>query len=286
MPGAQWRTFRLGNRAELLVEQLLAAFAFTTRVPRQEDVGIDFFCGLISRDGDLLKSGPLFTVQAKSSAEPLVCDRPHEIEWITNRDNPHLICVADRNALAMDVYSTWNVMCGPLAAGQQRITLLPGVAASAWPGVVHSADGSQQIQLGAPIVRITDRDIFDEARVDQIATVIREWVTLDRNNIANRLAAIYWVIGPLQYETGTPLSASGQAATAVYWHPDNLARCARNLARTAGAIALIIRDQVPGSDTEQIWIARRAALLEVLRTHWALIDEGTRSFLSAQGMGP
>jgi hypothetical protein len=35
--------------SELLAEQLLAGFAFTTRVPRQEDHGIDFFCNLISR---------------------------------------------------------------------------------------------------------------------------------------------------------------------------------------------------------------------------------------------
>lgn len=43
MAGCRWRTFRLGDRSELLVEQLLASLAFTTRVPRQEDVGVEFF---------------------------------------------------------------------------------------------------------------------------------------------------------------------------------------------------------------------------------------------------
>jgi len=70
MPGVRARDLRRGDRSELLAEQLLAGFAFTTRVPREEDHGIDFFCNLISKEDPLLKAGSFFTVQAKSSAEP------------------------------------------------------------------------------------------------------------------------------------------------------------------------------------------------------------------------
>jgi hypothetical protein len=114
MPGARLRTFRLGNRSELLVEQLLAGFAFTTRVPTPEDVGVDFFCSLTHQEKHLLKAGPFFAVQAKSSTDPIVYEKAHELEWVTNQENPLLICVADRKALAMDVYSTWNLLCGVL----------------------------------------------------------------------------------------------------------------------------------------------------------------------------
>ncbi len=48
MSGARSRTFRLGDRSEFLVEHLLAGVAFSTRVPRQEDIGIDFMCSLIT----------------------------------------------------------------------------------------------------------------------------------------------------------------------------------------------------------------------------------------------
>jgi hypothetical protein len=34
MSGGRARSFRLGDRSELLVEHLLAGIAFTTRVPR------------------------------------------------------------------------------------------------------------------------------------------------------------------------------------------------------------------------------------------------------------
>ena len=113
MSGGRSRTFRLGDRAELLIEHLLSAIAFTTRVPRQEDIGIDFMCSLItgSHGAGLLKAGPFLSVQAKSSAEAVVYEKAHEREWIMHQENPLLICVADRAASAMDVYSTWNLIC-------------------------------------------------------------------------------------------------------------------------------------------------------------------------------
>ena len=133
MPGARYQPFRLGDRSELLAELLLSAFAFTTRVPRQEDIGFDLFCSLITREGKLLKAGPFFAVQAKSSTDPLTFSKDHEIAWLTGQENPLLLCVVDRPKLAMDVYSTWNVMCGPLEWGLSPITLLPGVKPDTWP---------------------------------------------------------------------------------------------------------------------------------------------------------
>ena len=71
MPGARLRNFRFGDNAELLAEFALNTFAFTTRVPRQEDVGHDLFCSLTERDGNLLRAGPFFTVQIKSDRSEL-----------------------------------------------------------------------------------------------------------------------------------------------------------------------------------------------------------------------
>jgi hypothetical protein len=209
-----------------------------------------------------------------------VFTKPHEIAWITSLENPLLICVADRGALAMDVYSTWNIACGQLAAGRQPMTVLPGVAPPNFPGVVHKPDKSQEIYLGAPVVRVTNADIFDEARVDEVATVINEWVAFDRRNIVNRQAAMYWVEGPLAYETGQGPFASGRGAVAFYWHPDNLPGCARNLARVGTAISLILRDYFPGQHED-----RRNALREALRTHWGSIDDFVKPYMRSQGFG-
>jgi hypothetical protein len=117
MPGGRLRSFRLGDRAELLVGHLLAGVAFTTPVPREEDIGVDFICSLIRSDDEnagFLKAGPIFFVQSKSSTEDWVFEKPHELEWIKHQENPILLCVANREAGAMDVYSTWNLLCGVL----------------------------------------------------------------------------------------------------------------------------------------------------------------------------
>lgn len=287
MPGGRLRTFRLGDRSELLVEQLLSAFAFTTRVPRQEDIGVDFFCSLISRQEQPLKAGPFFAVQAKSSSDPVVYEKDHEIAWITSQENPLLLCVADRAALAMDVYSTWNLLCGPLKDKPSRIKLLPGVARGEWPGVEFKSDGTQEIYLGAPIIRVTDADVFDDASVDRIAGVIAEWVALDRTNIVNRHVGMFWVAGPLNYRIGQSPYESGQAGVAFYWNPANLPQCSVNLGRVATALTLVLRDGLTEADrTQPDWATRIAALQEVIRSHWDLFDESVRQFLIGQGLGP
>lgn len=71
MPGGRLRSFRFGDRNELIAEFVLNTFAFTTRVPRQEDVGHDLLCVLSNLKGDMFWAGPSFTVQVKSEHEPL-----------------------------------------------------------------------------------------------------------------------------------------------------------------------------------------------------------------------
>lgn len=290
MPGARLRTFRLGDRSELLAEQLLAGFAFTTRVPRQEDVGADFFCSLIHQEEHILKAGPFFAVQTKSTTDPVVYEKVHELEWITNQENPLLLCVADRKALAMDVYSTWNLLCGVLNGwrGQKkpnRILLVPDVDADTWPGVEDKDDGSQEIRLGKPIARVTDADIFDDGRMEQIANVIGDWVAFDRTNIVNRHAHMYWVVGPLTYQTNQSPWASGQGSVAFFYHPANLQECAINLGRVAAALRLVLHH--PQVDaTKPPWPSRISTLNELLRSHWELFDEPVRSFLTNHGMKP
>ena len=72
MPGAQPIGPRYGTSAELLAEFVLGSMAFTTRVPRQEDVGHDLLCVLAERSGRMMLAGPFFTVQVKNKKQELV----------------------------------------------------------------------------------------------------------------------------------------------------------------------------------------------------------------------
>jgi hypothetical protein len=66
---------------------------------------------LIIDDGseNLRRAGTFFCVQAKSNTVPLIFKKKHELEWIEGSGEPLLICVADRDNGAMDVYYTWNL---------------------------------------------------------------------------------------------------------------------------------------------------------------------------------
>jgi hypothetical protein len=291
MTGARLRSFRLGDRSELLVEHLLAGFTFTTRVPRQEDIGIDFLCSLITGyDGEkLLKAGPFFAVQAKRSAEALVYEKAHELEWITNQENPLLLCVADREAAAMEVYSTWNLLCGVLGGGWEgkvvpsRITLRPG-SVGEWPGVRNQPDGSQEILLGKPIIRVSHQDLVDQTRTKEIAEVIGDWVALDRTNIVNRYAGMYWVAGPSTYETSQPPDPE---CVKFYWNPKNLEKCTDNLCRSATALWYVLRDPQTSARvdlTKPPWPEALAALREMLR--WCRdVNPMVRGFLGDLDLG-
>jgi len=287
VPGARLRSFRLGDRAELLVQHLLAGLAFTTPVPRQEDIGIDFMCSLITGydSTDLLRAGPFFSVQAKSPKQVVIYQKPHELEWITNQENPLLLCVADRDAGAMDVYSTWNLLCAVLNGWKGRkpatcIRLCPGTSCSDWRGVEDRADGSQDVLLGKPIVRITHDQVFDEAKTRQTAEVMGQWIKLDRQNIVNRRAGLNWVVGPITYETAKPLGP--QLGVSFYWHPQNLPECTINLGRSATALWRVLHHAGISAVTDVTkppWPAGLPTLGEVLRWYRD-VDPSLRPFLN------
>jgi hypothetical protein len=259
MPGARSKMFRLGDRSELLVQHLLSGLALTTPVPRQEDVGIDFMCNLISADDDpsLVKAGTFFSVQAKSNLAPLVYEKPYELEWIQHQENPLLICVADRPCSAMDVYSTWNlvfaVQAGWKGRPQGRMRLLPGKTGRNWWGIEDlEEDGFQDVFLGKPILRITLSELSNEDRAKEISEVMKQWLVLDRTNIINRYAGLHWVAGPTAYETGkSPVPNQ----TLFAYHPDNLRQCVMNLGRSAASIWNIrksFREQFDNSTSGQL----------------------------------
>jgi hypothetical protein len=225
-------------------------------------------CSLItgSHGAGLLVPGPFFSVQAKSTAEALPYQKPHELEWISHQENPLLICVADRAASAMDVYSTWNLICAVQhqwrgQAPANCIRLCPNETPTAWPGVRDNPDGSQDVLLGKPIVRITHDQVFDESRTEAIAEVLEGWVAIDRQNIVNRHAGMNWVVGPLAYETGKPLA--GAHGGIFYWNPMDLQKCTTNLGRSATALWNVLQNQ-PEIATQEPWKTGGPRLKELL----------------------
>lgn len=286
MPGGRLRTFRLGDRSELLVQHLLSGIAFTTPVPRQEDIGVDFLCSLIAhtKDKGLLRAGPFFTVQAKSKGtDKITYAQPHERAWISQQENPMLVCVADRDTTSMDVYSTWNLLAGVLAGHRgtkepTKIVLRLGQASAMWPPIHNLDDGTQEILLRHPIAHVTHDDIVNDERAKEIAAVLGAWIIYDRLNIVNSRAGLHWVFAPRSYETNKMPPLDGVLGMAGYWNPKNLEQCKWNLVLAATSLWRTLAAAGLTSSASAPWAEGVPPLRELLR--WCYeIEPGIRGFL-------
>lgn len=241
MPGARSRNFRFGDSSELLAEFILNTIAFTTRVPRQEDVGHDFLCSLSERDGNLLRAGPFFTVQNKSDHEKLIFEKEYEIDWLKRQDNPFFICVSDRKNLSVELFSTWNMHNGFVHRRADKVILVPGKPDDEFKFPETTEDRKEQvIPLGKPFLKVTANDVMEEECVKNCRSVMRDWIEMDRKNIVNRGAEIYWVVGPQRYETNIRLDKKTLALSALYWHGKNLNVLLKNFGRSAAELRLTI----------------------------------------------
>ena len=274
MPGARHPNFRLGDRTELLAEFCLNTIAFTTRVPRQEDIGHDFFCVLSEVRQDLLWAGPSFTVQVRSAPDPLVFEKEHEIAWIKNLENPFILIVGHRDELRVDIYSTWMRLNGFLRKAANRIVLNPGPPKEGFGQVWTAEDGAEQIiSLGQPVITATMDEFMDKARTSIFSDVLKQWVILDRENIVNTRAGMYVVVGPQTYETNKPPSSETNLIAWIYWNARNLDRCQIIFGRAAAALRLTLRNALgPEKEKDPRYAEKIQILDEVLRAYKEVLE--------------
>jgi len=69
MSGTRLYNFREGDRSEYLANYLLSGLGLVTVVPRQEDIGFDFYCQLADQEKGNLTFGYPFIVQIKSNSQ-------------------------------------------------------------------------------------------------------------------------------------------------------------------------------------------------------------------------
>jgi hypothetical protein len=273
MPGGRLRSFRLGDRNELIAEFVLSTFAFTTRVPRQEDVGHDLLCVLSNLKGDMFWAGPSFTVQVKSNCEPLIFEKDHEIAWLDGLDNPFLVVVVSRQDQRVEIYSTWVRLNGILRGGARRIVLVLGNHDAQYEDVTTEEDGSEQrIPLGRPIISTTPTEVIDEKRAEELRLVLQDWVWLDRENIVRRHAGMYWVLGPKSYETNMHVDP-GKFGGFFYSNPQNLLTCQQNFGRTATALRVVLRRALgEEGERKEPYASMLKDLEQTLRSHVICLD--------------
>jgi len=281
MSAVQHRMSRFGSWTEILVEACLKTVAFTARIPREDDIGHDFFCTLAEPHQDgLFKAGPSFTVQAKSSGHPLVLFKAKDaIEWLQHLQNPFFVAVGNREEQRVEIYSTWERFNGFLGKTPRQIKLQPGPPTSGRPRVWTTKDGKQVIALGEPIVRAHVRDFMNEARATEFRDILRQWIILDRQNIVNVEDGLNWIIGVADYQTNSRFPPNRM----ILWpnaDAKHYGECARHFGRAATALRITLCNVLGGKeDTRPDMVVKIKALDEVLRRFGETLDSLSREAL-------
>lgn len=215
--------FREGARAEYFAQYLLSAFGTSVAVPRQEDQGIDFFCNLQSSNGTDLPTfeHPLY-VQVKLG-EPKEVEyggltsgkkwRKHPVQWLLHLELPLLLGFVDTEKHTLTLHQTsprWFVYFETLGKGDPApfmVKIKPGKSDPKWPHKKNSrskfakkitqSDGSiWHCDVGKPLEVIRVEDLKDPKRKRRIASVLRDYIDLERKSIAHGLLGNQWAYWP------------------------------------------------------------------------------------------
>jgi hypothetical protein len=234
-------SFRQGDRAEYLAQYILSAIAITVPVPRQEDVGADFHCSLLRREGNNLRPTLPFNIQIKSAGDKIHKDgirfggvtdagswRKHEIDGLCQTDTPFLIGLVDLDKQSLDVFSTitryfvlsnWQgtglprevalmpynpVGEGHLGAGaQEEVDVKDGMPSKLW-----------KLPLGQPVVSISIGDSEDPEKCERIKTLLEPFLRMDQENAVCFRVGLGYFDWPLIIRPGQTLRefAGGMAS--------------------------------------------------------------------------
>ena len=284
MTGARLASFRTGDNNETLAQAILSFVAFTTAVPRSEDVGLDFLCVLAEKSGPLFRTGPSFVVQVKSNLDPLSFGvdkkdpkkkKPYECDWLRSQATPFFLGVIDQSKLRLDLYTTWRRHEAFLKHGDASvITLVPGGDGD--PSF-DTETSEQTIPLGEPAVRLSLSDLVIKKEPDFFA-LLKAWTDLDQLIINDNHAGIYWTTGPSTHKTNDV--SFTQFTQRFFVNGRNLSRTLKLFARTAASLQLEL-DQVIRERDE--YSEQRDALGAVLRNFNGHLEKPARDLLNASG---
>jgi len=245
MAGGHLRATAFGTTSEHLAAAFLSAFAFTTRVRREEDLGHDFHCVLhdhggsdatVPRASGVLSAGPPFNVQVKSDRKPVTYEEPHARKWIGTQHSPFFVVVVSRKGLRFDIHSAWNLQNAIQNYGYggdtdyiTKIELTFPKQNETWPGFQHSPikhprmnKGVLSVPLGPPIVSTTMTAVTEPEEAQRVAAVLKDWIGFDQANIVRQATRMHWVYGPDNWQTDARLDESIPAFLSFYVNPNNL----------------------------------------------------------------
>lgn len=169
-----------GSRSEILADYLFTGWGTVTPVRRQDDHGIDLYCTLTERIRKRALVRAYYTVQTKSTMDPVVFASQPSVQWLVEYPQPLFLACVNKSAGVLNVY---HLMPRFLvwASGQypSRIELVPGEGDK---GVFPEWSSGGRISLSAPIIRVQLADLLNPSLLGQLRDVFAAWVRWDHEN--------------------------------------------------------------------------------------------------------
>jgi len=208
MSGARLFNYRQGDRSEYLAQYIISALGICIPVPRQEDIGFDFYCSISENESGLLTFSHPFILQIKSSFEDLGIGgidknnnwRQYEIEWLKKQSTPFLIGIVEKEIATISIYSSSSInfcfqnnLFPELILLKLRKEILGEKNSVHKPKVENSSNnikGSDNlihtVDLGPPVLELNIQNIKDSDFLRNSKKLLRACVQIENINITFR----------------------------------------------------------------------------------------------------
>ncbi len=224
MPGSLWFPFRQGNRSEYLALYILSALGVVVKVPKEEDIGADFYCSLAHMEGNRMTFHLPFLIQTKSISESTISYggpdkkeqwKKEEVTWLFGQELPLLVGLVDKENSILKLYATSNMWAAYYSSGNVgELVLQPDVPSkqgesvsmpkssivSGWPQGI--GDGKRwEVPLGPPLVSISVDDLENKEKLNEFRRILSFPLWLEQENITYRRLKVHYSKWPLLINT-------------------------------------------------------------------------------------
>jgi hypothetical protein len=198
--GALAANFHEGSRSEYLAQYIFASFGTAVSVPHQEDFGVDLYCTLTERLGQLAWPRYHYTVQVKSTMSPWVFDSTDSVRWLVQHPLPLLLCVLDKSTARLRLYHTFARFLVWITGKTlpSRLELTPE---DITVGQSTQWQDGTSFSLGAPIIDYTVQELLDDATFDNAKAVLRHWLHEETRSLTRFAMGLPVFAMPSRYQT-------------------------------------------------------------------------------------
>jgi hypothetical protein len=202
MPGAVAYGCHEGSRSEYLAQYVFGSWGTAVAIPHQEDHGIDLTCTLMEQAGRRYLARWPYTVQVKSSLDPVVFEGKEAVRWVIEHPLPLFLCVVAKASARLSVYHTLpRFYAWSLGQWPDRLEMRPEPFSPERNGRGPQWEGDYSFSLDQPILDFTVNQMLDNAFWENARRVFGWWVQLENDNLTRVRANLLQCRLPGSYRT-------------------------------------------------------------------------------------